>query len=257
MIKELDSTIAANPKTPADRAMNNAIIRSKNDLVDWFTSKSNNYKQGRQVYENLSANPNRMDLAKFLYDKLAPTQKRGGPDVNFDAFVKALQDEPKTVMKALNRASNWTDFSKNLPPSVIADLQKITDEAVNKNATKMLAKAGGTRADEIYEMFTPRDIGPNFLDRLYTLTNMVAKIVGSRMSEADIKKLALEALNPEAAAAALRKAKERGVKAEAVGEAIQQTGRKVSRQAPLVPIAVGAPTQNVMSGRDNRNAMSR
>jgi hypothetical protein len=237
--------------------MNNAIIRSKNDLVDWFTSKSNNYKQGRQVYENLSADPNRMDLAKFLYDKLAPTQKRGGPDVNFDAFVKALQDEPKTVMKALNRASNWTDFSKNLPPSVIADLQKITDEAVNKNATKMLAKAGGTRADEIYEMFTPRDIGPNFLDRLYTLTNMVAKIVGSRMSEADIKKLALEALNPEAAAAALRKAKERGVKAEAVGEAIQQTGRKVSRQAPLAPIAVGAPTQNVMSGRDNRNAMSR
>jgi hypothetical protein len=257
MIKELDRTIAANPKTPADRAMNNAIIRSKNDLVDWFTSKSNNYKQGRQVYENLSADPNRMDLAKFLYDKLAPTQKRGGPDVNFDAFVKALQDEPKTVMKALNRASNWTDFSKNLPPSVIADLQKITDEAVNKNATKMLAKAGGTRADEIYEMFTPRDIGPNFLDRLYTLTNMVAKIVGSRMSEADIKKLALEALNPEAAAAALRKAKERGVKAEAVGEAIQQTGRKVSRQAPLAPIAVGAPTQNVMSGRDNRNAMSR
>lgn len=257
MIKELDRTIAANPKTPADRAMNNAIIRSKNDLVDWFTSKSSNYKEARKIYEDLSADPNRMDLAKFLYDKLAPTQKRGGPDVNFDAFVKALQDEPKTVMKALNRASNWTDFSKNLTSAQIDQLKKITDEAVNKNATEMLAKAGGTRADEIFDMFTPRGIGPDFLDRLYTLTNMVAKIVGRRMSDADVKKLALEALNPEAAAAALRKAKERGVKAKSVGETIQQTGRKVSRQAPLVPIAVGAPTQNVMSGRDNRNAMSR
>lgn len=257
MIKELDRTIAANPKTPADRAMNNAIIRSKKDLVDWFTSKSNNYKQARQVYENLSADPNQMDLAKFLYDKLAPTQKRGGPDVDFNSFVKALQDEPKTVMKALNRASNWTDFSKNLPPSVIAELQKITNEAVNKNATEMLAKAGGKRADEIYEMFTPRDIGPNFLDRLYTLTNMVAKIVGSRMSEADVKKLALEALNPEAAAAALRKAKERGAKSEVVGEAIQQTGRKIGRAAPVVPSIVGAPVQNVMTGQENRNAMSR
>lgn len=257
MIKELDRTIVANPKTPADRAMNNAIIRSKNDLVDWFTSKSGNYKQARQIYENLSADPNRMDLAKFLYDKLAPTQARGGPKVNFDAFVKALQDEPKTVMKALNRASNWTDFSKNLPPNVIDELKKITDEAVNKNATKMLAKAGGQRADEIYEMFTPRDIGPNFLDRLYTLTNMVAKIVGSRMSEADIKKLALEALSPEAAASALRKAKERGAKAQSVGETIQQTGRKIGRAAPAAPVMVAAPVQNVMTGQENRNRMAR
>lgn len=257
MIKELDRTIVANPKTPADRAMNNAIIRSKKDLVDWFTSKSKNYKQARQVYENLSSGPNSMDLAKFLYDKLAPTQKRGGPEVDFNSFVKALQDEPKTVMKALNRASNWTDFSKNLPPNVIDDLKKITDEAVNKNATEMLVKAGGKRADEIYEMFTPRDIGPNFLDRLYTLTNMVAKIVGSRMSEADIKKLALEALNPEAAAAALRKAKERGAKAQAIGEAVQQTGRKIGRAAPAAPIMVGAPVQNVMAGQDSRNAMAR
>ena len=257
MIKELDRTIVANPKTPADRAMNNAIIRSKKDLVDWFTSKSKNYKQAREVYENLSAGPNSMDLAKFLYDKLAPTQKRGGPEVDFNSFVKALQDEPKTVMKALNRASNWTDFSKNLPPNVIDELKKITDEAVNKNATEMLVKAGGKRADEIYEMFTPRDIGPNFLDRLYTLTNMVAKIVGSRMSEADIKKLALEALNPEAAAAALRKAKERGAKAQAIGEAVQQTGRKIGRAAPAAPIMVGAPVQNVMAGQDSRNAMAR
>lgn len=256
-IKELDRTIVSNPKTPADRAMNNAIIRSKKDLVDWFTNKSNNYKEARKIYENLSADPNRMDLAKFLYDKLAPTQKRGGPDVDFNSFVKALQDEPKTVMKALNRASNWTDFSKNLPPNVIDQLKKITDEAVNKNATEMLVKAGGKRADEIYEMFTPRDIGPNFLDRLYTLTNMVAKIVGSRMSEADIKKLALEALNPEAAAAALRKAKERGAKAQAIGEAVQQTGRKIGRAAPAAPIMVGAPVQNVMAGQDSRNAMAR
>lgn len=257
MIKELDRTIVANPKTPADRAMNNAIIRSKKDLVDWFTSKSKNYKKAREVYENLSAGPNSMDLAKFLYDKLAPTQKRGGPEVDFNSFVKALQNEPKTVMKALNRASNWTDFSENLPPNVIDELKKITDEAVNKNATEMLVKAGGKRADEIYEMFTPRDIGPNFLDRLYTLTNMVAKIVGSRMSEADIKKLALEALNPEAAAAALRKAKERGAKAQAIGEAVQQTGRKIGRAAPAAPIMVGAPVQNVMAGQDSRNAMAR
>jgi hypothetical protein len=256
-IKELDRTIVSNPKTPADRAMNNAIIRSKKDLVDWFTNKSNNYKEARKIYENLSADPNRMDLAKFLYDKLAPTQKRGGPDVDFNSFVKALQDEPKTVMKALNRASNWTDFSKNLPPNVIDELKKITDEAVNKNATEMLVKAGGKRADEIYEMFTPRDIGPNFLDRLYTLTNMVAKIVGSRMSEADVKKLALEALNPEAAAVALRKAKERGAKAAAVGEKIQQKGRQIGRAAPVAPILVGAPAQNIMTTQENRNRMSR
>jgi hypothetical protein len=237
--------------------MNNAIIRSKKDLVDWFTNKSNNYKDARKIYENLSADPNRMDLAKFLYDKLAPTQKRGGPDVDFNSFVKALQDEPKTVMKALNRASNWTDFSKNLPPNVIDQLKKITDEAVNKNATEMLVKAGGKRADEIYEMFTPRDIGPNFLDRLYTLTNMVAKIVGSRMSEADVKKLALEALNPGAAATALRKAKERGAKATAVGEKIQQKGRQIGRAAPVAPILVGAPAQNIMTTQENRNRMSR
>ena len=121
----------------------------------------------------------------------------------------------------------------------------------------MLVKAGKTQAGEIFDIFTPRGIGPDFLDRLYTLTNMVAKIVGRRMSDADVKKLALEALNPEAAAAALRKAKQRGASAEAIGEAIQQKGRDIARKAPLVPIMVGAPTQNVMTGQENRNAMAR
>jgi hypothetical protein len=257
MIKELDRLVVANPKTSADKAANSAIIRSKNDLVDWFTSKSKDYKKGRQIFENLSVDPNRMDLAKFLYDKLAPTQARGGPKVGFDAFVKALQDEPKTVMKALNRASNWSDFSKHLTPAQIDDLKKITDEAINKNATDALVKAGSSRAEEIFGEFTPRDIGPNFLDRLYTLTNMIAKIVGKRMSEADVKKLALEALSPEAAAAALKKAQARGATTQAVGEAIQQKGRSVARAAPAVPIAIGAPVQNVMSGQDYRNRMAR
>ena len=257
MIKELDRLVVSSPKTSADKAANNAIIRSKNDLVDWFTSKSADYKQARKIYEDLSVDPNRMDLAKFLYDKLAPTQARGGPKVGFDSFVKALQDEPKTVMKALNRASNWSDFSKHLTPAQMDELKKITDEAINKNATETLVKAGSSRAEELFEEFTPRDIGPNFLDRLYTLTNMIAKIVGKRMSEADIKKLALEALNPEAAAAAMKKAQERVTTKKAVGETIQQKGRNIARAAPAVPVVVGAPLQNVMTGQENRNSMAR
>jgi len=147
---------------------------------------------------------NRALVGEAIFSALSPTTKRGESKLDFDAFARALEDEPATVTKALNWPSNM-DFKKaGFSEADIKAVKAIDAERINKNLTEDLEKFGRTKGintiSEIYDVSK----GPNFLSVFWTVFNTVKRAVGAKIGDKAIAELTLEALDPKLAAKALR-----------------------------------------------------
>lgn len=206
IIEELKSEYKTRRTMPTADASSNRILKDTiDDMENWFQGRSPERKTAKQLYEMYSGPVNRRDIGKLIYDGLSPTTKRGTTDLDFNAFAKLLEDEPATVAKALDWSSTTKKFrDAGLTDADIKAIKAIDAERVNKNLSSDLEKFGRERASEVVSDVYETVGSPNFLNRFWTVFNMVKRIVGAKLSDSAVAEMTLEALDPKLAAKALR-----------------------------------------------------
>lgn len=205
VIEELKADYKARRALPTADASSNRILKNTIDeLEGWYQTKSPDRRAAKDLFEMYSKPVNRQDIGELIFDALSPTTKRGTAELNFDAFAKLLEDEPAAVKKALDWSSTTKKFKDYLSENDIKQLKAIDAERINKNLAEDLEKYGRKRASNIVsEVYDTAPTG-NWLNRFMTVFNMVKRIVGAKLSDKAIAEMTLEAVNPAAAAKALR-----------------------------------------------------
>jgi len=204
ILEKLKGSYINNPKTSEDFNSNRILSNTVDDLEKWFENRSSARKQARETFKTLSAPVNRSLVGEQIYDALSPTTKRGTTDLDFNAFAKAIDDQPDTVTKALKWPSKMDFKGAGLNDADIKAIQAIDIERINKNLASDLEKFGRERASDVVSEIYKGVQTPSFIDRFWTIFNMVKRIVGAKLSDKAISELTLEALDPKLAAKALR-----------------------------------------------------
>jgi hypothetical protein len=204
ILEKLKGSYITNPKTAEDINSNRILSNTVDDLEKWFENRSTDRKEARKIFKEYSAPINRADVGEQIYDALSPTTKRGTTDLDFNAFANAIDDQPATVTKALNWPSKMDFKEAGFSDADIKAIQAIDMERVNKNLASDLEKFGRERASDVVSEIYRGVQTPSFIDRFWTVFNMVKRIVGGKLSDKAISELTLEALDPKLAAKALR-----------------------------------------------------
>lgn len=206
IIEELKSEYKTRRTMPTADASSNRILKDTiDDMENWFQGRSPERKAAKQLYEMYSGPVNRRDIGKILYDALAPSTEKGSTKLNYDAFAKLLDDEAKTVADALDwSSSNKTFKTAGLSDADINAIKAIDNERINKNLAEDLEKFGRERAAGAVSDIYKGVQSPSFIDRFWTVFNMVKRIVGAKLSDKAIAEMTVEALDPKLAAKALR-----------------------------------------------------
>ena len=204
VIQKLKDNYDTNPTTSEARNANRILRNTIEDIEKWYEDRSSARKTAKSLFKMYSRPVNRSLVGEQIFDALSPTTKRGESGLDFDAFARALEDEPATVTKALNWPSNM-DFKKaGFSDADIKAVKAIDAERINKNLTEDLEKFGRTKAQSTISEVYDVNKGPNFLNTFWTVFNTVKRAVGAKIGDKAIAKLTLEALDPKLAAKALR-----------------------------------------------------
>lgn len=204
ILQKLKDSYISNPKSSEESNANRILSNTIDDLEKWFENRSSDRKEARKIFKEYSAPINRADVGEQIYDALSPTTKRGTTDLDFNAFAKAIDDQPATVTKALKWPSKMDFKAAGLSDADIKAIQAIDAERINKNLATDLEKFGRERASDVVSEIYQGVQTPSFIDRFWTVFNMVKRIVGAKLSDKAISELTLEALDPKLAAKALR-----------------------------------------------------
>lgn len=205
VIEELKADYNTRRAMPMADVSSNRILKDTIDeLEGWYQTKSPDRRAAKDLFEMYSKPINRQDIGELIFSALSPTTKRGTTELNFNAFAKLLEDEPAAVKKALDWSSTTKKFKDYLSENDIKQLKAIDAERINKNLAEDLEKYGRSRASGIVsEVYDTAQTG-NWLNRFMTVFNMVKRVVGAKLSDKAIAEMTLEAVNPAAAAKALR-----------------------------------------------------
>jgi len=204
IIQKLKDSYDTNPTSSEARNANRILQNTIDDLENWYETRSSDRKAARDLFKMYSRPVNRRLVGEEIFSALSPTTKRGESGLDFDAFARALEDEPATVTKALNWPSNMNFKKAGFSDADIKAVKAIDAERINKNLTEDLEKFGRTKAQSTVSEIYDVNKGPNFLNTFWTLFNTVKRAVGAKIGDKAIAELTLEALDPKLAAKALR-----------------------------------------------------
>lgn len=147
--KSLDSQIkAANNAEQAGRVPPIPAAELENTrsaFIKWFSSRSEDWKQARLQYREDSSPINRMELGRFLENKLvAPLgQERGS------SFAGAVRDAPKTITSAVTGRPRFRSLDQVLTPQENEAVINVLREELRSGNVERMAADGMQRAGKI------------------------------------------------------------------------------------------------------------
>lgn len=246
--KEVASTIDGLKSAIAkedNKFIKGELTQIKDDLIAAIPSM----KEAQTAFKKGSRPINQMDVGKYLREKLESPVPEGGQRAN--VFANAVREAPRTIKQALKGGPTYEKLTDILSPAQKANVDRVLMDLSRDQRVKELAQMGREAAPDL-NMPMPKTERPSFLNRVWTIANMIAERLEGKISDKLAVEIAAEFLDADRAAAALETAMRRS------GQAVPKPQRKpsgpISRAVKRAPI-VTAPNQ--MNSQENRNAMAR
>ena len=224
-----------------------AIAKTQGNFLNWFESKVPPYGQARTTYSAMSKPINQMQVGQYLEGKLA-TPLDVGERAN--VFAGALKDAPGTIKRATTNEARFKALTDVLTPAQVKIVNSIRDDLARAAKTERQAKLGAQAAPKATELASTAQRAlqaPNMLSRAAMIAqNIMSRLRGQIDSKLAIQ-LALEMLDPKAAANALEKAMR--------GEALATKIGRVSA-APVRAAGAGLRAPATLAAERTANAMA-
>lgn len=246
--KEVASTIDG-LKSAIAKEDNKFIKGELTQIKDDLTAAIPSMKEAQTAFKKGSRPINQMDVGKYLREKLESPVPEGGQRAN--VFANAVREAPHTIKQALKGGPTYEKLTDILSPAQKANVDRVLMDLSRDQRVKELAQMGREAAPDL-NMPMPKTERPSFLNRVWTIANMIAERLEGKINDRLAVEIAAEFLDADRAAAALETAMRRS------GQAVPKPQRKpsgpISRAIKRAPV-VTAPNQ--MNSQENRNAMSR
>lgn len=246
--KEVASTIDG-LKSAIAKEDNKFIKGELTQIKDDLTAAIPSMKEAQTAFKKGSRPINQMDVGKYLREKLEAPVPEGGQRAN--VFAGAVREAPRTIKQALKGGPTYEKLTDILSPAQKANVDRVLMDLSRDQRVKELAQMGREAAPDL-NMPMPKTERPSFLNRVWTIANMIAERLEGKINDKLAVEIAAEFLDADRAAAALETAMRRS------GQAVPKPQRKpsgpISRAIKRAPV-VTAPNQ--MNSQENRNAMSR
>jgi hypothetical protein len=246
--KEVASTIDGLKSAIAkedNKFIKGELTQIKDDLIAAIPSM----KEAQAAFKKGSRPINQMDVGKYLREKLESPVPEGGQRAN--VFANAVREAPRTIKQALKGGPTYEKLTDILSPAQKANVDRVLMDLSRDQRVKELAQMGREAAPDL-NMPMPKTERPSFLNRVWTIANMIAERLEGKINDRLAVEIAAEFLDADRAAAALETAMRRS------GQAAPKPQRKpsgpISRAVKRAPV-VTAPNQ--MNSQENRNAMAR
>lgn len=246
--KEVASTIDG-LKSAIAKEDNKFIKGELTQIKDDLTAAIPSMKEAQTAFKKGSRPINQMDVGKYLREKLEAPVPEGGQRAN--VFAGAVREAPRTIKQALKGGPTYEKLTDILSPAQKTNVDRVLMDLSRDQRVKELAQMGREAAPDL-NMPMPKTERPSFLNRVWTIANMIAERLEGKINDRLAVEIAAEFLDADRAAAALETAMRRS------GQAVPKPQRKpsgpISRAVKRAPV-VTAPNQ--MNSQENRNAMSR
>lgn len=246
--KEVASTIDG-LKSAIAKEDNKFIKGELTQIKDDLTAAIPSMKEAQTAFKKGSRPINQMDVGKYLREKLEAPVPEGGQRAN--VFAGAVREAPRTIKQALKGGPTYEKLTDILSPAQKANVDRVLMDLSRDQRVKELAQMGREAAPDL-NMPMPKTERPSFLNRVWTIANMIAERLEGKINDKLAVEIAAEFLDADRAAAALETAMRRS------GQAVPKPQRKpsgpISRAIKRAPV-VTAPNQ--MNSQENRNAMAR
>jgi len=174
--------------TGAGRDTQMAARTLLDDYVKVFESKVPEYGQARATFSNLSAPVNQ---AQVLKEMLSVLEKPGGGE-RIGPFLNVLgRGEQAMLKRAGGRGgARFEALSEVLTPEQLAQVRNIAKQLEADVAVGQQASAGQQRATELIKDELPNYRLPNVFNVLATTANKVLEVLGTRVGERTMQKIA-------------------------------------------------------------------
>ena len=216
----LDKMLTKTGETALARGERAQVTAVKNQLVDWLETKAPDYKAARTTFADMSKPINQMQVGQYLEGKLA-TPLDVGERAN--VFAGALKDAPGTIKRATTNEARFKALTDILTSAQVKIVNSIRDDLARAAKTKRQAKLGAEAAPKATDLASTAQRAlqaPNMLNTAVMIAqNIMSRLRGKIDSNLAIQ-LALEMLDPKAAANALEKA----MRGEALATKIGRVG---------------------------------
>ena len=249
----LDKMLTKTGETALARGERAQVTAVKNQLVDWLETKAPDYKAARTTFADMSKPINQMQVGQYLEGKLA-TPLDVGERAN--VFAGALKDAPSTIKRATTNEARYKALTDILTPAQVKIVNSIRDDLARAAKTKQQAKLGAEAAPKATELATTAQRAlqaPNMLNSVVVIAqNIISRLRGKIDSTLAIQ-LALEMLDPKAAANALEKAMRGEALATKIGR-VSAAPVRAAEGALRAPATLAAErTANAMANAQTYN----
>lgn len=189
-IKRALSDIAYGPTatTGAGRDTQLAARKLLEDYVKVFEAKVPQYGQARQTFSDLSAPVNQ---AQVLKEMLSVLEKPGGGE-RIGPFLNVLgRGEEAMLKRAGGRGgARFESLSEVLTPEQISAVRDVARQLESQTVVKTQVSVGQQRATELIKDELPNYRLPNIFNVFATTANKVLDVLGQKVSEKTIRRLA-------------------------------------------------------------------
>lgn len=236
-----------------------AIGSTRAQFIKWVEENVPAYGEARGTYRVGSTPINQREVGKYLQDKLISPLSEEAPQ-RANAFAEAVRNAPSTLNRSVTGTQRFTSLDQILSPDQVAAIDNIRLDLAREAQTKQQATAGRAGGSNINKLASDAEPGarlPNMMSRVTNIANRILSTLERKIDKKLAIEIATEMLNPETAAIALERAMNKS-------NAIAEQGANIRARGDVGINALGArgvlpivQLNNIMSNRENRNAMAR
>jgi hypothetical protein len=236
-----------------------AIASTRAQFLRWFEENVPAYAEARGTYRTGSVPINQREVGQYLESKLLSPLSEEAPQ-RANAFAEAVRNAPATLQRSVEGTQRFSTLDQILSPDQVAAIDNIRLDLAREAKAKQQATAGRATAPTLNKLASEAEPGARLPNMMSRITNVANRILGALERKIDKKlaiEIATEMLNPETAAIALERAAAKSAGIAEQGARIRQRGAAgldILSQPATLPIV---QLQNIMSNRENRNAMAR
>lgn len=224
-----------------------AIKNTRAQFLNWVEDKVAAYRTARKTFTKQSEPINQMEVGQFLESKLKPVLGEETARLRASGFASAIENAPSTIKRATGE-SRFQTLSEVLTPEQIkivedvrADLARAQLAERQSAAARDIGPNTGAAATEAMQGIR----SPNFMSKISTVANELLRRLQGKLDRKLATEIAMEMLDPSAAADALEKAMVRQSKLNRLADPFTKTG-KLSSNMLRTPAAFNmtAPEYN-------------
>ena len=225
------------------------LAQVKNQLVSAIPG----YAAADAKFAEMSQPINKMQVGQYLENKLIPALE-GKANLKPEAFVTALKDAPTTIQRSTG-IPRYKTLAEMFTPDELQIFDGITKE-LRRTAKFEEAASFGKEAGAILPVAKIEKV--NLMSRVASVANLIMAKLQGKVTEKMAVEMAIEMLDPVAAAKSIEKALKHQKRAETLLNKPAKLAGKIADITKSQPaIAAGQLTNALQSQQQNQNALAR